>query len=259
MLEGVGHAPTRSATRSDVNLLLRDFLETTDARRRPQRPKTTWTRALSRPRRALYISSPIGLGHAQRDVAIAAELRKLHPDLEIDWLAQHPVTSVLEAHGERIHPAERLARERIGPHHLRGRRSRPQRLPGDPAHGRDPRRQLHGVPRRRRGRRVRPRHRRRGVGRRLLPPREPGAQAHGLRLDDRLRRLAPDARRRRARGVPDGRLQRRDDRARRALPAPARPGDLRRRPRRHRARRLRARACPPSATGPSGTSRSRAT
>ena len=65
---------------------------------------TTWTRALGRRRRALYISSPIGLGHAQRDVAIAGELRKLHPDLEIDWLAQHPVTAVLESHGERIHP-----------------------------------------------------------------------------------------------------------------------------------------------------------
>jgi predicted glycosyltransferase len=64
----------------------------------------TWTRSLRRGRRALYISSPIGLGHAQRDVSIAAELRKLHPDLEIDWLAQHPVTAVLEAHGERIHP-----------------------------------------------------------------------------------------------------------------------------------------------------------
>jgi predicted glycosyltransferase len=65
---------------------------------------TTWTRALNRRRRALYISSPIGLGHAQRDVAIADELRKLHPDLEIDWLAQHPVTAVLETRGERIHP-----------------------------------------------------------------------------------------------------------------------------------------------------------
>ena len=64
----------------------------------------TWTRALSRPRRALYISSPIGLGHAQRDVAIAAELRVLQPDLEIDWLAQDPVTRVLERNGERIHP-----------------------------------------------------------------------------------------------------------------------------------------------------------
>ena len=64
----------------------------------------TWTRSLARRRRALYISSPIGLGHALRDAAIADELRKLHPDLEIDWLAQDPVTSVLEARGERIHP-----------------------------------------------------------------------------------------------------------------------------------------------------------
>jgi predicted glycosyltransferase len=64
----------------------------------------TWTRGLSRRRRALYISSPIGLGHAQRDVAIADELRKIRPDLEIDWLAQHPVTAVLEEHGQRIHP-----------------------------------------------------------------------------------------------------------------------------------------------------------
>ena len=64
----------------------------------------TWTRALARGRRALYLSSPIGLGHAMRDAAIADELRKLHPDLEIDWLAQHPVTAVLETRGERIHP-----------------------------------------------------------------------------------------------------------------------------------------------------------
>ena len=62
-------------------------------------------RGRSRRKRALYISSPIGLGHAQRDAAIADELRKLHPDLEIDWLAQHPVTRVLEGRGERVHPA----------------------------------------------------------------------------------------------------------------------------------------------------------
>jgi predicted glycosyltransferase len=64
----------------------------------------TWTRALARPRRALYLSSPIGLGHAMRDAAIADELRLLHPDLEIDWLAQSPVTEVLETRGERVHP-----------------------------------------------------------------------------------------------------------------------------------------------------------
>ena len=72
----------------------------------------TYTRSLARQRRALYISSPIGLGHAQRDVSIADELRKLHPDLEIDWLAQHPVTAVLEERGERIHPlSQELASE----------------------------------------------------------------------------------------------------------------------------------------------------
>jgi predicted glycosyltransferase len=56
----------------------------------------------------LYVSSPIGLGHAWRDVAIARELRKLHPDLQIDWLAQDPVTRVLEACGETVHPASAL-------------------------------------------------------------------------------------------------------------------------------------------------------
>ncbi|MBV8219761.1 MAG: alpha/beta fold hydrolase, partial [Solirubrobacterales bacterium] len=96
-LEGAGHiANARDPVR--FNLLLRDFISPPPAPRR-------WTRAGSRRRRALYISSPIGLGHARRDVAIADELRKRHPDLEIDWLAQHPVTEVLAAHGERIHPA----------------------------------------------------------------------------------------------------------------------------------------------------------
>jgi predicted glycosyltransferase len=65
----------------------------------------TWVRAQSRPRRALYLSSPIGLGHARRDLAIAQELRRLHPDLQVDWLTQHPVTRVLEDAGERVHPA----------------------------------------------------------------------------------------------------------------------------------------------------------
>jgi len=100
LLEGSGHAPhVRDPVR--FNLLLRDFVK-------PAPPPRRWVRGTSRRKRALYISSPIGLGHAQRDVAIAGELRKLHPDLEIDWLAQHPVTAVLEAAGERIHPASAL-------------------------------------------------------------------------------------------------------------------------------------------------------
>ena len=97
-LEGSGHGP-HARDPVKVNLLVRDFALG------PRRPTSAWTRARARGRRALYISSPIGLGHAQRDVAIADELRKLHPDLQIDWLAQDPVTRVLEARGERIHPA----------------------------------------------------------------------------------------------------------------------------------------------------------
>jgi predicted glycosyltransferase len=97
VMEGSGHAPhVRDPVK--VNLLLRDFAV-------PPVPARRWVRGRSRRKRALYISSPIGLGHAQRDVAIADELRKLHPELEIDWLAQHPVTAVLEARGERVHPA----------------------------------------------------------------------------------------------------------------------------------------------------------
>ena len=97
LLEGSGHGPhVRDPVK--VNLLLRDFIA-------PPPPARSWVRGKSRRKRALYISSPIGLGHAQRDAAIADELRKLHPDLEIDWLAQHPVTAVLEARGERVHPA----------------------------------------------------------------------------------------------------------------------------------------------------------
>jgi pimeloyl-ACP methyl ester carboxylesterase len=100
-LEGSGHLPhTRDPVR--VNLLLRDFLQPATP------PPARWRRGTARRRRALYVSSPIGLGHARRDVAIADELRKLHPDLEIDWLAQHPVTAVLEACNERIHPASAL-------------------------------------------------------------------------------------------------------------------------------------------------------
>jgi predicted glycosyltransferase len=62
-------------------------------------------RAPRRPKRVLYLSSPIGLGHVRRDLAIADELRKLHPGLEIEWLSQSPVTDFLESAGERIHPA----------------------------------------------------------------------------------------------------------------------------------------------------------
>ena len=115
-LEGSGHCP-QARDPVKVNLLLRDFAERT-------RPPTqasvarssTWARGRSRRKRALYICSPIGLGHARRDVAIARELRRLVPGLEIDWLAQHPVTRVLAEENERIHPVSaELANES---HHI---------------------------------------------------------------------------------------------------------------------------------------------
>ncbi len=68
----------------------------------------TWHHALTRPKRAIFVSSSIGLGHIQRDLAVASELRKLVPGLEIHWWAQHPVTTVLEAAGEIIHPKSHL-------------------------------------------------------------------------------------------------------------------------------------------------------
>jgi pimeloyl-ACP methyl ester carboxylesterase/predicted glycosyltransferase len=116
-LEGAGHCP-QARDPVKVNLLLRDFSERVGKPRAPRvaTKPPAWTRGRSRRPRALYVSSPIGLGHARRDVAIAQELRKLHPELEIDWLAQNPVTKVLEGEGERIHPAsEQLANES---HHI---------------------------------------------------------------------------------------------------------------------------------------------
>ena len=103
-VEGAGHLP-HARKPVQVNLALREFVDGTP-RRDPTVHRTDGRK------RALYISSPIGLGHAQRDVAIARELRNLVDGLEIDWLAQDPVTRVLEGEGERIHPgSEHLANE----------------------------------------------------------------------------------------------------------------------------------------------------
>ncbi len=74
-LEGAGHL---SMAREPVvvNHAIREFAD----RFRPA-PARRWTRPLDRRPRALYLSSPIGLGHARRDLAIADELRKLRHDL----------------------------------------------------------------------------------------------------------------------------------------------------------------------------------
>lgn len=105
-LEGSGHCPhVRDPVR--VNLLIDGFLGIGDAR-----PPAVRHAAARPERRALFVCSPIGLGHVRRDLAIARELHRLLPDLRIDWLAQEPVRGVLEEVGEAIHPAsDRLSSE----------------------------------------------------------------------------------------------------------------------------------------------------
>jgi pimeloyl-ACP methyl ester carboxylesterase/predicted glycosyltransferase len=101
LLEDAGHLP-QSRDPVKVTRLITEFADRITG---ASMHTTTWTRGPGRPRRALYLSSPIGLGHARRDVAVARELKRLRPGLEIDWLAQHPVTTVLDAEGEHVHPA----------------------------------------------------------------------------------------------------------------------------------------------------------
>jgi pimeloyl-ACP methyl ester carboxylesterase/predicted glycosyltransferase len=103
-LERSGHIPS-ARDPVKVNLLIKEFADRATG---TAPPAARWTRARNRRRRALYLSSPIGLGHARRDLAVARHLRELRPDLEIEWLAQDPVTRLLETAGETIHPASRL-------------------------------------------------------------------------------------------------------------------------------------------------------
>ncbi|GAA4112528.1 hypothetical protein GCM10022415_07370 [Knoellia locipacati] len=113
VVEGSGHGPL-ARDPVLVNHEIRRFAQrfdpyavrpTTAAAPGGAGSRRTRVRAASRRRRALYISSPIGLGHARRDLAVADELRLLHPDLDVQWLAQDPVTRVLAARGESVHPA----------------------------------------------------------------------------------------------------------------------------------------------------------
>ena len=94
LLTGSGHLPNaRHPVR--VNELIAEFagLRAPSAKRKRKRP------------RALLVSSPIGLGHAWRDVAIARELRRQVPGIEVQWLAQPPLTTLLAKAGETVHPA----------------------------------------------------------------------------------------------------------------------------------------------------------
>ncbi len=92
----------RAATRCAVNLLLKELVDSVSA---PQPQAQRWTRAMDRRPRVLYLSSPIGLGHARRDLAIVRALRERRPDVVVDWLTQEPVAGFLRAQGEQVHPA----------------------------------------------------------------------------------------------------------------------------------------------------------
>ena len=106
VIPGAGHAP-HARFPAKINTMVRDFLANHLGTWKPEQ-----IRRRGGAKKALYLSSPIGLGHARRDLAIARELRKLHPDLSIDWLSQDPVTRFLDANNQRIHPASvKLANE----------------------------------------------------------------------------------------------------------------------------------------------------
>ena len=111
-IEGGGHSP-HSRYPARVNALVADFVERRLGIAVPVHPQAPVAAPRAgREKKALYLSSPIGLGHGRRDIAVARELRKLQPGLKIDWLAQDPVTRLLAASGETIHPiSARLANE----------------------------------------------------------------------------------------------------------------------------------------------------
>lgn len=117
-LPGAGHCP-QFRYPVHINRLIRRFVDDRVRVSSARGDHTTADRANgdSPPRsrhtgsgvpRVLYLSSPIGLGHARRDFSIVQNLREAVPEVHVEWLAQSPVTRVLHAAGESIHPASRL-------------------------------------------------------------------------------------------------------------------------------------------------------
>jgi pimeloyl-ACP methyl ester carboxylesterase len=175
---GAGHFP-HARKPVQFNLALRALSEEAFGRQPTPRDPTVH-RPDGRPR-ALFVSSPIGLGHAQRDVAIARELRHLQPDLQIDWLAQDPVTRVLSAEGERIHPASaHLANES---RHIESESAEHDLHCFHALRRMDEILAANFMLFRHRARAaLRPLDRRRGLGARLLPAREPAREARSASI-----------------------------------------------------------------------------
>ncbi|MFH1629475.1 MAG: alpha/beta fold hydrolase [Pseudomonadota bacterium] len=93
-IPNAGHAFFR--TWPQVNIHILDFLK-------PELGQLPPKRRQDGPPRILWISSPIGLGHVKRDLAIAEEMREKISGLTIHWLCVDPVRSFLEGAGEEIH------------------------------------------------------------------------------------------------------------------------------------------------------------
>ncbi|MCK9823069.1 alpha/beta fold hydrolase [Nocardioides cavernae] len=109
VLEGSGHLPMARHP-VVVNRAIKALVDRAVGAPTPPRPRRTSRR---RPR-VLYLSSPIGLGHVRRDLAVADAMRELRPDLEVQWLTQSPVAEFLEERGESVHPASRLLASESG-------------------------------------------------------------------------------------------------------------------------------------------------
>ena len=102
VLDGAGHLPM-GRDPVVVNQAVKAFVDRVAGTPAPPR---VWSRPAARRRRqVLYLSSPIGLGHVRRDLAIADALRAQRPDVDVQWLTQAPVLQFLEQRGETVHPA----------------------------------------------------------------------------------------------------------------------------------------------------------
>jgi UDP-N-acetylglucosamine:LPS N-acetylglucosamine transferase len=55
-------------------------------------------------KKVLFISGSFGLGHVTRDIALAKELRKQNPGVEISWIASEPASNLLKDDGEKLLP-----------------------------------------------------------------------------------------------------------------------------------------------------------
>ncbi len=101
VLEGAGHLPM-GRDPVVVNHAIKGFADRVTGAVASRR---AWSRGPQRRPRVLYLSSPIGLGHVRRDLAIADALREQRPDVEVQWLTQSPVSDFLTKAGESVHPA----------------------------------------------------------------------------------------------------------------------------------------------------------